>query len=316
MFGKKSSIVLGFILLLIVLVALVGCSITASNPGESDTPSGAETAVPLRIGLLAPENSPFFVTLQEGAQEAANRLNVNLIVRDAGNDIAKQNEQIQEMIDMGVNAIVITAVDSTAVAEKIEAAAAAGIAIFTVDRSVDSNVVVSHIASDNTAGGKMAGDYLAETIGKQGSVVELEGIAGTSAAQDRGAGFNQAMATYPNITIVAKEVANFNREEGQTVFAQILADQPTINGVFAHNDEMILGAIAAAEEAGRANDIIFVGFDAVDDAVAALETGSLTATIAQQPAEMGRLGVENAVKYLQGETIPDNIAVDLALITR
>lgn len=316
MFGKKSSSTLGFMVILAVYLFFTGCSASASNQAADDAPPAGETAVPLRIALLVPESAPFFATLQEGGQEAANRLNVDLVIREAGNDIATQNEQIQEMIDMDVAAIVITAVDSTAVVEQIEAASAAGIAILTVDRSVDSDVVISHIASDNAAGGKMAGDYLAETLGQQGSVVELAGISGTSAAQDRGAGFNEAMATYADITIVAKEIANFNRAEGQTIFAQILADNPNIDGVFAHNDEMILGAIAAAEEAGRVGDIVFVGFDAVDDAVAALETGVLNATIAQQPAEMGRLGIENAVKHLQGETIPANIAVDLALITR
>ncbi len=314
MFGKKSSLALALILILAVGLVLTSCGSTATTP--EDTPQTAETAVPARIALLVPESSPFFSTLQEGAAEAANRLNVELVVREAANDIATQNEQIQEMIDMGVQAIVITAVDGTAVTEKIDAASAAGIAILTVDRSIDSDVVVSHIASDNTAGGKMAGDYLAEVLEKQGNVVELQGIEGTSAARDRGAGFNEAMTAYSDIHIIAHEVANFSREEGQTVFAQILADNPQIDGVFAHNDEMILGAVAAAQEAGRAADIAFVGFDAVDDAVAALEDGSLTATVAQQPAEMGRLGIENTVKYLQGETIPQNIAVDLALITR
>lgn len=315
MFGKKSLILFVFLVTLVLGLVLMGCTSASPAPDESSPPQ-AETAVPLSIALLVPESAPFFSTLQDGASEAANRLNAELVIRDAGNDIAAQNEQIQEMIDMGVDAIVITAVDSTAVVEKIEAASAAGIAVLTVDRSVDSDTVVSHIASDNIAGGKMAGDYLAEALDKTGSVVELEGIAGTSAARDRGAGFNEAMLTYPNITIIAKEVANFNREEGQTIFSQILADNPDIAGVFAHNDEMILGAIAAANEAGRTGDIVFVGFDAVDDAVAALEDGTLTATIAQQPAEMGRLGIENAVKHLNGETIPTTIAVDLALITR
>ncbi|MCA9875140.1 MAG: substrate-binding domain-containing protein, partial [Anaerolineales bacterium] len=279
MFSNKLSNVSVFFLILALGFVLAACNSTASAPSESSAPPTVETAVSQKIGLLVPEKVPFFDTLQDGAKEAANRLNVELVVRDASNDINTQNEQIQEMIDLGVNAIVITAVDSQAVVEKIEAASAAGIAVFTVDRSIDSDTVVSHIASDNATGGKMAGDYLAETLGKKGNVVELEGIAGTSAAQERGAGFNAAMETYPDITIIAKETADFNREEGQTVFAQILADNPEIDGVFAHNDEMVLGAIAAAEETGRLGDIVFVGFDAVDDAVAALENGALAATI-------------------------------------
>lgn len=316
MLGKKTLPIIVFSLVVMLFIGLVGCTGETAAPAENDVPMADTVSDVQQIALLTPENSPFFNTLQDGATEAANRLNVELLTRDAGNDIATQNAQIQEMIDLGVNAILITAVDGTAVVEKIEAAAAAGIAVLTVDRSIDSDVVISHIASDNVAGGKMAGDYLAEVLEKQGSVVELEGIEGTSAAQDRGAGFNEAIAAYADITVIAREIADFSRAEGQTVFAQILADNPDIDGVFAHNDEMILGAILAAQEAGRAGEITFIGFDAVDDAVAALEDGSLTATIAQQPAEMGRLGIENAVKQLQGETVPETIAVDLAMITR
>jgi len=123
------------------------------------------------------------------------------------------------------------------------------------------------------------------------------------------------MANYPDIEIVARQTANFNRAEGLSVFENILQAQPEIDGVFAHNDEMILGAIQAAEAAGRAQDIIFVGFDAVDDAVQAVEDGKLAATIAQQPAEMGKLGVEMSVKHLSGETVEEYIPVPLSLVT-
>jgi ribose transport system substrate-binding protein len=117
------------------------------------------------------------------------------------------------------------------------------------------------------------------------------------------------------VEIVARQTANFNRAEGLTVFENILEAQPVIDGVFAHNDEMILGAIEAASAANRAGEIVFVGFDAVDDAVAAVEAGDLAATVAQQPSEMGRLGIETAVKHLNGETVESYIPVALSLVT-
>ena len=107
-------------------------------------------------------------------------------------------------------------------------------------------------------------------------------------------------AAFADVEIVARQTANFNRAEGLSVFENILQAQPEIDGVFAHNDEMILGAIEAAEAAGRAAEITFVGFDAIDDAVAAVDAGQLAATFAQQPAEMGRLGVETAVQHHAG----------------
>ncbi|MCK5315172.1 MAG: substrate-binding domain-containing protein, partial [Anaerolineales bacterium] len=110
------------------------------------------------------------------------------------------------------------------------------------------------------------------------------------------------------------QTANFNRAEGLSVFENILQAQPEIDGTFAHNDEMILGAIEAAEAAGRAEVIIFVGFDAIDDAVEAVKEGMLAATIAQQPSLMGDLGVQFAIAYLNGDPVDPYIPVDLSLV--
>ncbi len=307
----KMKIVLITVLgLLIAGLGLAGCG--ASQPAVEPTSApAAEVVVGLALSTL---DNPFFVSLKEGAEEAAKRTDVKLVVQDAKDDAARQASQVQAMIDDGVSALLINPVDGDAIVATIEAANAANIPVFTIDRGAAGGKIISHIASDNVAGGQMAGDYLAELLTKKGKVVELEGSVGTSAARDRGAGFNEAMAEYADIEIVARETANFNQADGKTVFAQILANQPEINGVFAHNDGMILGAIEAAKEAGRADDILFVGFDAVDDAITALESGDLAATIAQQPAEIGRLGVEAASKHLNGESLPDVIAVDLALV--
>jgi ribose transport system substrate-binding protein len=174
---------------------------------------------------------------------------------------------------------------------------------------------VAHIASDNVAGGVMAGAFLCDALGSSGMVVELEGIAGTSAARDRGQGFNDYMSSEcSGVEIIARQTANFNRGEGLSVFENILQAEPVIDGVFAHNDEMILGAIEAAKAAGRDDEIIFVGFDAVDDAVAAVDAGDLAATIAQQPAVMGQLGVETAVIFLNGGTVDAFTGVELSLV--
>lgn len=295
------------------LLLVVGCA------GEQVEPvtEPASVDASYTIGLLLPNDADFFNTIQEGAEEAASRLGAILVTLKAQDDMATQQAQVQQMIDEQVDLIVITPVDGTALADVVEAADTAGIGVITVDRSVETDVVITHIASDNLAGGRMAGEYLAELVGESGNVVELTGIAGTSAAQARGNGFNEAIAGYGDINVVARETGNFNMAEGEAAMSQILANESDIAAVFAHNDDMILGAIEAAVEAGRADDIIFIGFDAVDAAIDALEDGTLAATIAQQPAEMGRLGVETAVKYLDGDaSISDYYPVELALITR
>lgn len=171
--------------------------------------------------------------------------------------------------------------------------------------------MATHIASDNVAGGVMAGEYIVELLGGSGTVVELEGIPGTSAARDRGKGFNQALEG-SGIKVVARQTADFDRTKGLNVMENILQAQSDIDAVFAHNDEMALGAQKAVASSGR--DIIIVGFDAVDDAVNAVKAGEMAATVAQQPAEIGAMGVEAVAKVLAGEMLDSYIPVSLMLV--
>ncbi|HML22318.1 MAG TPA: substrate-binding domain-containing protein [Aggregatilinea sp.] len=309
---RPLSVVLA--LALIAALALSACGGDDDKDKTSAEPTAEKSGY--TIGLSLAEYNTFFTILRDSAQTAADLQDVTLLAANAENSADTQAETIQGWIDQGVDLLLINPVEADAIVSSIEAANEAGIPVFTIDRTASGGEVASHIASDNVAGGKMAGEFLAEAIGKSGNVVELQGILTTSAAQDRGKGFNEAMATYPDITIIAQEPAGFNREEGKSVFAQILADNPEIDAVFAHNDEMILGALEAAQEAGRASDIVFVGFDAVDDAIDAVEAGDMAATVAQQPAEMGRIGIESAVDYLDGKEVPASIPVDLSIITQ
>jgi len=171
----KMKIVLITVLgLLIAGLGLAGCG--ASQPAVEPTSApAAEVVVGLALSTL---DNPFFVSLKEGAEEAAKRTDVKLVA-----------SQVQAMIDDGVSALLINPVDGDAIVATIEAANAANIPVFTIDRGAAGGKIISHIASDNVAGGQMAGDYLAELLTKKGKVVELEGSVGTSAARDRGAGF-------------------------------------------------------------------------------------------------------------------------------
>lgn len=296
--------------LLVVMMLFTACA-----PKAAETPAAAEGEVTLGL-VISTLNNPFFVTLRDGAQAAADAAGVKLIVVDAQDDSAKMTAGIEDLINKKVSALLINPTDSDAVVPSIQKANEAKIPVFTVDRGANGGTVVSHIASDNVAGGKMAAEFLCKTIGGKGNVVELQGIAGSSAARDRGQGFNDYMAaSCKDAKIVAQQTANFNRDEGLSVFENILQAQPEIAAVFAHNDEMILGAVQAAEAAKR-DGIVFVGFDAVDDAVAAVKDGKLAATVAQQPDLMGKLAVETALKSLGGEKVEANIPVDLSLVTK
>ncbi|SNB60781.1 ribose ABC transporter substrate-binding protein RbsB [Thermoflexus hugenholtzii] len=302
--------------LVLVLVAGACAPATPAAPAATATPAAAQPQE-IVLGLsLSTLNNPFFVTLKEGAERAAAQYGVKLIVVDAQDDPAKEAANIEDLIQKKVSALLINPTDTKAVVPSIQKANQAGIPVFTVDRAAEGGEIVSHIASDNVAGGRMAAEFLCKALNGKGKVVELEGIPGTSAARDRGKGFNDYLKEQcQGLEVVARQPADFNRAKGLQVFENILQAQPQIDGVFAHNDEMVLGAIQAAEAAGRTG-IIFVGFDAIDDAVKAVKEGKLAATVAQQPAEMGRLAVEMAVKYLRGEKVEKFIPVPLSLVTK
>lgn len=304
-----------------IAVAIVGaaliaaaCSSGASSPAASAGDGGAGVKVGFAISSF---QNDFFVTLADGAKNAATSAGIELVVADAGGDAAKQASQVEDFITQNVAVILLNPVDSDAIVPSVEKANTAKIPVITVDRGASGGVVVSHIASDNVAGGKLAGEYLFTVMGGSGKVIELEGVAGTSAARDRGAGFQQALdAAAGKIERVAKQTANFKRDEGLTVAQNLLQAQPDATGIFAHNDDMALGAVEAVAAAGVAETTFIVGFDAAPDALTAVKDGKMAGTIAQQPDLMGRLAVETAAKVAKGETVEASIPVEIALVNK
>jgi ribose transport system substrate-binding protein len=282
--------------------------------GETASPTaaaGGGTTIGFAISSF---DNDFFVTLSDGAEAAAGDAGVELIVSDAGGDAATQASQVEDFITQEVDVIMLNPVDSDAIVASVEAANEAGIPVITVDRGATGGEVVSHIASDNVAGGRQAGEFLFEQIGGEGTVLELEGVPGTSAARDRGAGFQEALDAASGIERLAKQTANFARDEGLTVAQNLLQAHPDADGLFAHNDDMALGAVEAAAAAGR-DDLVIVGFDAAPDALQAIKDGTMAGTIAQQPDLMGQLAVETAVKVANGEDVEASIPVEITLVT-
>jgi ribose transport system substrate-binding protein len=264
-----------------------------------------------KVGLVVSTlNNPFFVNLKEGAEDKAAELGIELIALDSQNDPAKELANVEDLMVKGVDVILINPTDSDAVARAVMQANRNNIPVITLDRGASRGKVVTHIASDNVAGGEMAGKFILEKVGKGAKVVELEGIPGTTAARDRGKGFNNIAKG--NLDVVAKQAADFDRAKGLTVMENILQAESEIDAVFAHNDEMALGALKAVEDSGK--DILVVGFDATADAVASVKSGGLGATVAQQPKMIGAMGVEAAVKVINGEKTEEFIPVELELI--
>jgi ribose transport system substrate-binding protein len=277
-------------------------------------PAGAKDTVGLSVSTL---NNPFFVTLRDGARAAADKAGLELVVLDAQDKADKQVSDLEDLVQKKVKVILVNPTDAAAVVPAIVKANGAGIPVITVDRGASGGKVAFHIASDNVAGGRLAGEFACKLLGGKGKMVELEGIPGSSAARDRGKGFNDYLkASCAGVSVVARQTANFDRAQGLTVMENVLQAQPAIDAVFAHNDEMALGALRAIQASKR--PIRIVGFDATDDAVKAVNACEMAATVAQQPAEMGRLSVEKAAAIVKGAKPGDKaefIPVALKMVT-
>lgn len=294
---------------LTMTLSLAGCNaITIDGEGEIMESTG-NGSIGLSVSTL---NNPFFVSLAEGTEVAAEKEGVKLAVADAGDDSAKQQNDIEDLISRNVSVLIVNPVDSDAVAPAVQNALSQGIKVISVDRVVNGVDVHCQIASDNVAGAKMATEYLIKQIGKGAKVAELEGVPGASATIDRGAGFHEAADK--DLDVVASQSANFDRAEGMTVMENILQSDSSIKGVFAHNDEMALGALQAI--AATRKDIKVVGFDATDDAVNEVKAGRMTATVAQKPELMGETAVLTAIKLIAGEEVEKSLPVEVELVTK
>jgi len=290
--------------------ALILAGTTACGRGSGDEASGPK--VVLAISTL---NNPFFVELRDGAQKAADKAGVDLYIVDAQNDSATQANQLATATAGSTKAVIVNPVDSDAASASVNALTAANIPVIGVDRTVNDAKLTSLVASDNVAGGKQAADELAAAMGEKGTVISLQGVSGTSASRDRGAGFDEGIAAYPGITVVAEQTANFDRASALDVTTNLLQAHPDVTGIFAENDEMALGAIQALGARAGA-EVSVVGFDGTADGLTAISDGSLYATVAQQPAELGRLAIELAVKAIDGKDVDATVPVKVVAVTK
>ncbi|GGV34099.1 ABC transporter permease/substrate-binding protein [Streptomyces spectabilis] len=304
--GRKGPQALKYTLAAVVAAAVIA-AVSLWNNGSS----GTSTKVGLSLSTL---NNPFFVQMKEGAQAEAEKAGVDLTVTDAQNDASQQANQLQNFASGNMKAVIVNPVDSDAVGPAARAANKAGIPVVAADRGVNKADVATLVASDNVAGGRQAAKALAGKLGGKGTVVVLQGTAGTSASRERGQGFAEGIKAFPGIKVVAKQPADFDRTKGLDVMTNLLQSHSGVDGVFAENDEMALGAVKAlGDKAGKSVSV--VGFDGTPDGLAAVADGTLYASVAQQPKELGRIAVRNAVAAADDEKVPSLVKVPVKVVT-
>jgi ribose transport system substrate-binding protein len=323
------------ILILVVVMAaalFAGCSgsqepaapdATAATEAPVEPAAEPEPAAPaepatdgITVGFsLSTLNNAFFVAMRDGIVQGCEEQGVTLIQTNADNDIALQTSQMEDLILQEVDALIVTPIDSDAIVTAEQKAVEAGIPVIYCDRRSNGDGYTAIIETDNVAMGALGADKVAEFLTAKygepaGKVVEIEGLVGTSAANDRGKGFNDKLASdYPNIEVVARQPGDFNQETSLNVMQNIIQAQPEIDAVYGHNDDCTLGALKAIEGAGllvapgEEGHIYIIGIDGIADALTAIRDGGIDATISQDPIGMGIKAVELAVQVKQGQEI-------------
>ena len=292
-------------LLLFVGVCLAGC-------GGKSVP--AKRARPLVGVTLLTETHTFYKDLEDALRKEAAARNLDLVVVACEMDPTKQAAQVEDFVAQHVDAILAAPCDSDAIAAHLAGPEAAGIPVFTVDIAAHGGKVVSHIASDNTQGGRLAARTLAELLHDKGTVVVIDHPE-VASVQDRTRGFDEEIRKHPGITVVGRPSASGQRARAMAVMEDMLQAHRDLSGVFAINDDSALGALSVLDAAGR-TDVVIVGFDATLEAQDAIRKGgALKADIMQYPTRLGTTAIDIIAKHLAGQPVPASVPVEVNVVT-
>lgn len=290
----------------------------SSTAGSSAAPSEGgyklnTSGKPITLGFTALNmNNPFYVTMLDAIRQEAAKENVTIIEHDGQMDPNKQANGMEDFISKEVDGIILIPVDSNAVVNYVEQCNQAGIPVISVDNNVAGGEIVSFVASNNYMGGELVGQYLADRLGGKGNICVIDYPLLEGCVQ-RVDGLMSVLKNYPDIKILSQQKGG-DMTDGQRLGETWLQQFPEIDAIFGINDPNALGALTAAEAAGR--DLFVVGIDGSEEGKAAMKNGrSFGATAAQDPSGMGVAALEAMIKHLNGVQVDKEIKIDTPLIT-
>jgi ABC-type sugar transport system substrate-binding protein len=264
------------------------------------------------VSLLT-QTHAFYKELEDGLREEAKARDLELVVVACEMDPAKQAAQIEDFVAQRVDAILVAPCDSSAIGPHLAGPERAKIPVFSVDIAVRTANVISHVASDNVQGGRLAAQTMATLIGGKGNVLIID-HPDVASVQDRTRGFDEAMKSHPGITIVGRPAGGGQRARAMAVMEDMLQAHRDLSGVFGINDDSALGATAVLEAAGR-KDIVVVGYDATAEAQAVIRRGGpLKADVVQYPGKIGKIAIDIIARFLGGEKVEPLVAVEVGVV--
>jgi galactofuranose transport system substrate-binding protein len=311
---RKMRRILALLLALTMVIALAACAPKAAEPAAAPAAApAAEAAKALRVGFSQMENNnPWRIAETNSIKDEAAKRGIELVYTDAQSQTAKQVSDVEDMIAQKVDYILLAPREFEGLAPALQAAKAAKIPVILIDRAAAGTAgedYVTLIASDFILEGQQAGEWLAKQTNGKANIVELTGTTGSSVAKDRADGFVQAISKFPDMKIIASQTGDFARANGQKVMENIIqAKGKEITAVYAHNDEMAIGAIQALKAAGMTpgKDVILISIDGEKDALKAIVAGELGATVECNP-RFGPSAFDVIEKLMKGEKVPTGI---------
>ena len=312
--------------ILLVVLALGGGLALAGCAGDAEPEAEAGPRIAL---IYKATTNPFFQAMERGARWRAKELGVDLEVAgiESETDVDRQADLVRNMLNRQVEAMVIAPASSRGIVTPLLRAQARGVPIVNIDNRINQEeaekqglAVETFIGPDNFEGARKVGAYACDLIkktvgeGETGQVLILRGIDGVENAEARRRGFEAAVEE-AGLEVAGSESAHWHTDEAQRVTSALLAANPKVDGILCANDKMALGAIAAVKARGKIGDLVIVGYDNIGLAREAMARGEMHATIEQNPAMMGAMGVEAALKALRGEDLPEVMPVPTQLIT-
>lgn len=295
----------------LIIILLLISGISSCNPTTEKKRSNKIAVV---ISTL---NNPWFVVLGESAAARARELGYEAQIFDSQNNSAKEAEHFDNIIAMGYDAILFNPTDSEGSVQNVKRAKEAGIPTFCMDREINSrDAATTQLLSDNFTGCVALGQYFVRQMNKKGNYVEILGLVGDNNTWNRSNGFHSVVDEFPELKMVARQNADFDRNKAMDVMETIMQANPSIDAVFCGNDAMALGAYQAVLAAGKADKIKIFGFDGSDDAVKAIADGKISATVMQFPVLMARTSADLADQYIKGKRdFKSKTPVEVVLVT-
>ena len=271
-----------------------------------------------RIGLsYETSTNLFYRDLADGVREAAAARGARVLVRECEQSVERQRADITDLLAEGVDVLMISPVDAAQLAGALVAAHARGVPVFAVDRAVADGPVVSFVTSDNLLGGRLAADLLAGLLGEQSDLAIVNLPTGGTAIADRVRGFKEALTHHGGLRVVAEVSGGSDRQRAREITAALLQAHPSLAGIFATNDVMVLGVLDAIRDMRREDSVVVVGYDATPQGCAEIiRGGPLRGEVAQFPARMGHTAVDLWVAYVRGEAVPARVEIPVELVTR